>query len=103
MRYREFIDKFNSDHFDEDTIEMGNELAMEEAESRQKDWQEVVENLDFCEDSRKVRGLVKKMNGENTQQISFISVTANQVPHQLLLTVRSERHRNKWSTKLERK
>ena len=101
-RYMEYVDKFNSDPFDEDTIKMGHELALEVAESRQKDWQEVVENLDFSKDSRKAWGLLKKINGEKAQQSNFAPVTANQVAHQLLLNGKTERRKNRKSTKLER-
>lgn len=102
MLYKEYIEKFNSRLFDEDTIEMGDKLAMEAAKSRQEDWQDVVENLDFCKGSRKAWELLKKINGEKTQQNNFTPVTANQIAIQLLISGRSERHRNKRSIKLER-
>ncbi|CAG7722238.1 unnamed protein product [Allacma fusca] len=89
-QYKEYVKKFNENPFSEETIELGNQLASDIAESRQKKWQELVENLDFCKDSRRAWQLLKRLDGGKTQQSNFTQVTANQVAHQLLLNDKTD-------------
>ncbi|CAG7729988.1 unnamed protein product, partial [Allacma fusca] len=64
---------------------LGDKLAAEIAQSRQENWQGLVEDLNFGKDSRRAWHLLKRLNGEKSQARSFTQTTANQIAHQLLI------------------
>ncbi len=81
--YERYIELFNSDPFNEETINMGNQLMSSIGEERQKRWQEMIEETDFTHNSKKAWSTINKLSSVNAPPQRIAAVTPNQVARQL--------------------
>ena len=85
-RYEKY--KNASDHFDHGTIETGNRLMNNMKVEKKKRWEDVITSTNMTQTSRKAWKIIKHLSNDPTSHIVPCLVSANQVPHQLLINSR---------------
>ena len=83
--YEQYQERFESNPFDIETTEAGDELSKAIAEVQRQKWQAMIESTDFTHGSRKAWKTINRSSKDYTQPQRQCKVTANQVAHQLLL------------------
>ena len=83
--YEQYQERFESNPFDIETTEAGDELSKAIAEVQRQKWQAMIESTDFTHSSRKAWKTINRLSKDYTQPQQQCKVTANQVAHQLLL------------------
>ena len=88
--YEQYQQLYESDHFAESTIEVGERLMTSLSECRQRKWQNLLETTDMAKNSKKAWSLIRKIsNDPSTPTQQQYTTTANQVAYQLLLNGKS--------------
>ena len=90
--YEQYQERFESNPFDIETTEAGDELSKAIAEVQRQKWQAMIESTDFTHSSRKAWKTINRLSKDYTQPQQQCKVTANQVAHQLLLNGKETHH-----------
>ena len=79
--YEQYQERFESNPFDIETTEAGDELSKAIAEVQRQKWQAMIESTDFTHSSRKAWKTINRLSKDYTQPQQQCKVTANQVAH----------------------
>ena len=83
--YEDYVQAYNTDPFDENTIVLGETLAASVANGKQERWQEMICNTDMTHNSKKAWTTIKKLNTEKNARTRVAAVRPDEVANQLLL------------------
>ena len=83
--FEDYIQAYNTDPFDENTIDLGETLATSVANGRLERWQELICNTDMTHNSKKAWTTIEKLNTEKNTSARVAAVTPDEVANQLLL------------------
>ena len=78
--------EFGIDPFSDSTSELGDALVESLGTERRKAWQNLIENINMSQNSKKAWSTIRKLNGDRTTPPILSDVTSNQVGSQQVPT-----------------
>ncbi|KAJ8414015.1 hypothetical protein AAFF_G00066130 [Aldrovandia affinis] len=88
--------EFGNDPFSDTTSELGDALMESLGKDRRKTWQDLIENINMTQNSKKAWSTIRKLNGDKITPRTISDITPNQVGSQLVANGRrAERRRAK--------
>ncbi|KAJ8358098.1 hypothetical protein AAFF_G00034050 [Aldrovandia affinis] len=76
--------EFGNDPFSDTTSELGDALTESLGRERRKAWQDLIENINMTQNSKKAWSTIRKLNGDKITPPSVSDTTPNQVGSQLV-------------------
>ncbi|KAJ8388028.1 hypothetical protein AAFF_G00148190 [Aldrovandia affinis] len=76
--------EFGNDPFSDTTSELGDALTESLGRERRKAWQDLIENINMTQNSKKAWSTIRKLNGDKITPPSVSDITPNQVGSQLV-------------------